>query len=155
MKKIFCLASFHFFCMFLHCQAQQITNTGMREAKTQIEASNKRYFLAFEEKDSAEFINCYTTDCWIMEPNTPTLCGVEAPLDFFKNAYKVKGVRNGKFITIEIFGNDDKFITELGFWQTFDVNNKILDNGKFLVLWKNTPDGWKRFRDSFSSDRNN
>jgi hypothetical protein len=46
-----------------------------------------------------------------------------------------------------------EFVTEEGFWQTFDADNKLLNNGKFLVLWKKTPGGWKMFRDSFSSDR--
>jgi ketosteroid isomerase-like protein len=47
---------------------------------------------------------------------------------------------------------EKEFVTEEGFWQSFDANNAMFDNGKFLVLWKKTPDGWKMFRDSFSSD---
>lgn len=153
MKKTFCFAPIQIILMFFNCQAQQTTNAGLGQAKKQIEARNEIYFQAFAKGDSSIFINCYTTDCWIMQPNTPTLCGVEAPLDFFRTAYEKLGIRNGKFITIDIFGNGGEFVTEEGFWQSFDANNKPLDNGKFLVLWKKTPDGWKRFRDSFSSDR--
>jgi len=47
-----------------------------------------------------------------------------------------------------------EFVTEVGLWQSFDANNVMFDNGKFLVLWKKTPDGWKMFRDSFSSNNN-
>ena len=68
-------------------------------------------------------------------------------------AYNKFGLRNGKFITIDVFGDGEEFVTEEGFWQSFEANNNLFDNGKFLVLWKKTPDGWKMFRDSFSSDR--
>jgi ketosteroid isomerase-like protein len=99
------------------------------------------------------FIDRYTKDCWIMPPNAPALCGEDAPLEFFKTAFNKFGVRNGKFTTIDVFGDGVKFVTEVGFWQLFDAKKRLFDNGKFLVLWKKTPDGWKMFRDSFSSDR--
>ena len=153
MKRIFCFALIQIILAAFNCQAQEITNVGLEQTKKQIEASNVIYFQAFAKGDSSLFANCYTTDCWIMQPGTPALCGVEAPLVFFRNAYKKIGIRKGKFITIDIFGNGGEFVTEEGFWQSFDADNKLLDNGKYLVLWKKTPDGWKRFRDSFNSDR--
>jgi ketosteroid isomerase-like protein len=139
--------------LVLHCQAQQTTNANLEEAKKEIAASNKIYFQAFAKGDSALFIARYAKDCWIMPPNAPALCGEDAPLEFFKTAYTKFGLRNGKFITIDVFGDGGEFVTEEGFWQSFDAYNKLFDNGKFLVLWKKTPDGWKMFRDSFSSDR--
>jgi ketosteroid isomerase-like protein len=155
LKRIFCFALIQIMLMFFNCKAQQTTNAWLEQAKKHIEACNEIYFQAFAKGDSSIFINCYTLDCWIMQPNAPTLCGVEAPLDYFRTAHKKMGIRNGKFITIDLFGNGGEFVTEEGFWQSFDANNILLDNGKYLVLWKKTPDGWKRFRDSFNSDREN
>jgi ketosteroid isomerase-like protein len=140
--------------MFFNCQAQQITNANLEEARNAIAASNELYFQAFEKGDSSIFIDRYAKDCWIMPPNAPTLCGVNAPLEFFKTAYDKYGIRNGKFITIDVFGDGLEFVTEEGFWQSFDAGNQLTDHGKFLVLWKKTADGWKMFRDSFSSDSN-
>jgi ketosteroid isomerase-like protein len=139
--------------MFFNGQSQRATNVHLEEAKKAIKTSNEIYFQAFVKGDSSIIIDCYAKDCWIMPPNAPALCGVDAPLEYFKTAYNTFGLRNGKFITIDIFGDGLEFVTEQGFWQSFDANNKLLDNGKFLVLWKKTPDGWKMFRDSFSSDR--
>ncbi|MEO6547967.1 MAG: DUF4440 domain-containing protein [Ferruginibacter sp.] len=153
MKKIFCFTPIQIILALFNCQAQEITNASLVQAKRQIEASNKIYFQAFAKGDSSIFINCYTTDCWIMQPNNPTLCGAEAALEFFRNSYTNIGIRNGSFITIDMFGNDGSFVTEEGFWQSFDADNKPLGKGKYLVLWKKTPGGWKRFRDSFNSDR--
>ena len=139
--------------LFYTCRAQQTANTSLEEAKKAIAASNEIYFQAFVKGDSSLFIARYAKDCWIMPPNAPALCGEDAALEFFNTAYHTFGVRNGKFITIDVFGDGGEFVTEEGFWQSFDADNKVFDNGKFLVLWKKTPDGWKMFRDSFSSDR--
>jgi ketosteroid isomerase-like protein len=139
--------------LFCSCGDRQTTNINLEEAKKAIAASNDIYFQAFVKGDSSIFIDRYAKDCWIMPPNTPALRGVDAPREFFRTAYNKFGLRNGKFITIDVFGDGVKFVTEVGFWQSFDAGNKLFDNGKYLVLWKKTPNGWKMFRDSFSSDR--
>lgn len=124
----------------------------LEEAKRAIAASNAIYFDAFKKGDSSIFINRYAKDCWIMPPNAPASCGADAPLKFYKIAYDKIGLRNGKFTTVDVYGDAKEYVTEIGFWQSFDANNKMFDNGKFLVLWKKTPQGWKMYRDSFSSD---
>jgi len=129
-------------------------NPDLEEAKKAIAESNAIYFQAFAKGDSSIFINSYATDCCIMAPGVPALCGENAALDFFRTAYYEIGLRDGKFITTDVFGDGKEFVTEVGLWQSFDAERKMFDNGKFLVLWKKTPGGWKMFRDSFSSDHN-
>lgn len=131
-----------------HAQARK----SPEEVKRSIAESHRLYFQAFSSGDSSLFIERYTKDCWIMPSNTSALCGESAPLDFFREAYYRKGVRNGRYITTDIFGDTGEYVTEVGFFQLFDAGNKMIDNGKFLILWKRTPAGWKMFRDSFSSD---
>lgn len=138
---------------FGNSNGQTINNTSpLEEAKKAIAESNAVYFQAFVKGDSSIFIKRYAKDCCIMPPNAPVMCGENAPLNFFRIAYYQIGLRNGKFITTNVYGDGKEFVTEEGVWQSFDANNKMFDNGKFLVLWKKTPQGWKMFRDSFSSD---
>lgn len=125
----------------------------IKEARKAIEASNNIYFQAFVTGDSSIFIDRYAEDCCIMPPGTPSLCGENAALTFFKIAYHDMGLRNGRFIIRNVYGNGEGFVTEEGLWQSFDANNVMFDEGKYLVLWKRTPKGWKMFRDSFSSNR--
>jgi len=140
--------------LFFNGYAQQAkVKSSLEEARIAIAKSNEIYFQAFEKGESSKFIDRYTYDCWIMSPNSPTLCGVDAPLDFFNTAYYEFGVRNGRFITIAIFGDDGEFVTEVGFYHLFDAKNVMLDDGKYLVLWKKTAAGWKMFRDSFNSSK--
>ena len=141
-------------CWFYSCNARQPKEkSDLEEARKAITESNAIYFRAFVKGDSSIFINRYAKDCWIMPSNAPILRGADAPLTFFKTAYNKFGLRNGKFITIDVFGDGTEYVTEVGYWQSFDDHNVLFDNGKFVVLWKKTPSGWKMFRDSFSSDR--
>lgn len=126
---------------------------GLSEVARSIAQSHRLYLQALSSGDSALFIDRYAKDCWIMPPNAPALCGEEAPLDHFREDYYSRGVRNGRFITTDIFGDTGEFVTEVGFFQLLDARDSMIDNGKFLILWKRTAAGWKMFRDSFSSDR--
>jgi len=131
------------------------TDAGLAAAKKAIAESNAIYFKAFSKGDSCIFINRYAEDCCIMAPGSPALCGKDAALTFFRVAYHQLGLRNGRFTTTDVFGNGKEYVTEIGRWESFDADNKLVDDGKFLVLWKKTSKGWKMFRDSFSSDHEN
>lgn len=143
-----------FFALFqFGCYSQSITKNNLEEAKKAIEESNAIYFQSFVKNDPAIFIERYAKDCCIMAPNAPAQCGKDAPAKFFKMAYEKFGLRNGKFITQEVYGIDESHVVEVGLWESYNANNELFDDGKFLVLWKKTEDGWKMFRDSFSSNR--
>jgi ketosteroid isomerase-like protein len=128
------------------------TNQNAELAKKAIAESNAIYFESFVKNDSSIFINRYANDACIMAPNAASLCGREAAAKFFRAAYDNYGLRNGRFITTAIYGDAVQYVTEEGLWQSFNDEGKLFDNGKFLVLWKKTPEGWKMYRDSFSSD---
>lgn len=140
-------------CTSLFSCTPHAPKNNFEDAKNAIIQSNSIYFQAFVKGDSSLFIDRYAKDCRIMPPNMPPLDGVKGASDFFRLAYDKIGLRNGKFIITRIYGDGEEFVTEEGAWQSFDAKNILFDNGKYLVLWKKTPDGWKMFRDSFSSDR--
>ncbi len=123
------------------------------EAKKAIAASNEIYFQSFVNHDVSIFVERYAKDGCILAPNAPMACGGEAAAEFFRTAYDTYGLRNGKFITTAVYGDGKEYVTEEGLWQSMDASGKIFDDGKFLVLWKKTPEGWKMYRDSFSSNR--
>jgi ketosteroid isomerase-like protein len=130
------------------------TNSQLDEAKKAIAASNGIYFESFAKNDPAIFVDRYAEDGCILAPNAPPACGRNAVAEFFRSAYNDYGLRNGKFITMAVYGDGKEYVTEEGHWQSFDSTGKMFDDGKFLVLWKKTTQGWKMFRDSFSSNHN-
>jgi len=133
-------------CMHFAASAQ------LEEAKKAIATSNAIYFEAFARNDSSIFINSYAEDACILAPNMAAACGHDAFAKFFRSGYQDYGLRNGKFITTNVYGDGKEYVTEEGFWQSINAKGELFDDGKFLVLWKKTKSGWKMFRDSFSSN---
>jgi len=123
------------------------------EAKKAIQASNAIYFNSFKNNDPSIFIDRYADDASILLPNAPQIYGKEGAAKFFRKAYDEYGLRGGKFITTAVYGDGVEYVTEEGLWQSLNSKGELMDDGKFLVLWKKTPKGWKMFRDSFSSNR--
>ncbi|MET3980964.1 ketosteroid isomerase-like protein [Mucilaginibacter sp. UYP25] len=113
---------------------------------------NKIYFNLFKKKDTA-IVGLYTHDAWLMPPNTATIRGKAALMKDFQDTYNAGQVLGVKFSTIDIYGNNGEFITEIGNWQVFGSDGKVIDKGKYLKLWKNTVNGWKIYRDVFNSDQ--
>jgi len=133
--------------------AQSNARADLEEAKKAIAKSNELYFQAFARNDASLFIDRYAEDCWIMLPNAPALCGPNAANDFFQRGYNQFGVRNGKLITVDVYGVSEDVVAEVGFWKLYNVDNIEFDDGKFIVLWKRTSGGWKMWRESFNSSR--
>ena len=133
--------------------ANGIANAQLQEPKKSIATSNARYFQSFEKNDSSIFIDSYAEDACILAPNAPPACGRKAIAGFFRAAWRDYGLRNGKFITTNVYGDGKEYVTEEGIWQSGNAKGELFDDGKFLVLWKKTSNGWKMFRDSFSSNR--
>lgn len=119
--------------------------------KAAIAASNQLYNESFAKADSAMFINCYTSDAVLMAPNMPAFNGSAAILGFYNAALTQMGVKGIALSTTDVYGAGD-FVTEQGTYELFAAENKSIDKGKFLVLWKKTDNGWKMYRDIFNSD---
>ncbi|HEV8512098.1 MAG TPA: nuclear transport factor 2 family protein [Cyclobacteriaceae bacterium] len=141
---------------FAHFNANAQSNTTngnaiLEEARKAIAQSNAMHFDLYAKNDGS-VVKLFAEDACILAPNLPALCGREGIAKFFKDAYESGGVRSGKITTINIYGDGREFVTEEGLYQVFDANGKLVDDGKLLVLWKKTKEGWKDFRDSFSSN---
>lgn len=125
----------------------QSTNKLLQEARKAIEASNAIYSdLAL--KNDGSILTCYTEDACLLPPNSPPLCGKEAIVKFFKDGPAV----HSKLTIIDVYGDGKAYVTEETHYELFDANDKKIDEGKILVLWKKTKDGWKMHRDMFSSN---
>ncbi|HZY39543.1 MAG TPA: nuclear transport factor 2 family protein [Mucilaginibacter sp.] len=109
------------------------------------------YAKAFAQQDTSLFLKCYAADGAIMPPGRPLLSGKPMLLAFFNFGCK-SGVRNIVFSKKSLYGLTDQYVTEQGQFEMFDDQQKSIAKGKFLTVWKKTPQGWKMFRDMFSGD---
>ena len=97
------------------------------------------------------FIDRYDVNAWIMAPNTTPFTGPIAASYFYTIAYHQMGIRNVILKTNEIYAQGS-FATELGNFELRGADNRVLNKGKYIVLWKETNGQWKMFRDCFNSD---
>lgn len=133
----------------------QTTNKrdNLEQAKQEIAKSNAIYFQSFIKNDPSVFLNAYAEDACLMFPSSPMLCGKKAIAGFFRSAYDDYGLRNGSFTTVAVYGDANEFVTEEVLWKSFNAKGELFDEGKSLVVWKKTDAGWKMYRDSFSSNK--
>ena len=132
MKQISISFTFILFTFALASNTQSDFSNSLDEAKKAIAKSNEIYFQAFVKNDSSIFINRYAKDACIMAPNSPAFCGADAPLHFFKLAYNTFGLRNGKFITTQVYGVDENYVVEEGLWQSLMRVTLYLTTASFL-----------------------
>jgi ketosteroid isomerase-like protein len=130
---------------------RDINKQDTSKIKAALHKVNLSYGEAFSKGDSSLFINCYTPDACLLPSNSPSLCGVQGQLGFYRFAYKA-GIRNIVFTTLDLYGITEQYVTEEGSFEMFGPNNVSYGKGKYLVVWKKTADGWKMYRDMFSNN---
>ena len=145
---IACVVSFF---IYGNCPAQNAAPSDLSAVKKTIENTNAVYFDLFEKKDGA-IVNLYTEDACLLAPNTPPISGRTALKKDFEDTFAAGKVKGVKFKTGNIYGDGKEYITEEGTWEVFDPSGKLLDDGKYLKLWRRTTAGWKIFRDLFNSN---
>ncbi len=127
------------------CSAQ--AKDPVNAVRKTIEASNAVY-ADLANKNDGSILTRYTSDACLFPPNGAPVCGREAILGFFKNGPKV----HVKFMIQHLYGDGKTTVTEESYYEMTDLEGKKLDDGKVIVIWKNTKDGWKMHRDMFSSN---
>ena len=120
--------------------AEAAPSFNLDSVKAAIVSSNQLFADAFVKGDSTLLIDRYASDGCLLPADMHTLCGHEAIATFYRGAYDM-GVRNVKLNTTQLYG-EGEYVTEEGTYEIFAAENKFIDKGKFLVLWKKTDSGW-------------
>lgn len=150
-KRIAAIACIAFLLVYNTTHAQQNSRSDLSTARKSIAKSNGVYFELYAKNDNS-ILRLYTEDACLLAPNAPAICGRAALEKDFHDTFASGKVKSGKFTTRNVYGDGKEYVTEEGTWQVFDANGKLLDDGKYLKLWKATKEGWKILRDSFNSD---
>ncbi len=60
------------------------------------------------------------------------------------------GIKDIKITTDDVIGNGD-VLGETGKYEMYADNNKLVDKGKYVVLWKMENGEWKLYRDIWNT----
>jgi len=122
----------------------------MVAAKAAIEASNQKFMTAMSNGDAAAIAGFYTEDAKFMAPNAPAMAGRAAIQAGNEDGFKA-GFTQLALTLIDLWGNEDMLVEE-GTYTIGTKDEPIIDNGKYIVLWKKEDGQWKLHRDMYNSD---
>ena len=120
------------------------------DVRAAIEAVNVKFGAAWGKKDAAALAALYTANAILLAPNATRVSGSQAILEFWKAA--LSGAPPvGKLTTAEVEAHGDT-AHEVGSYELSAADGKVMDKGKYIVIWKREGGQWKMHRDIWNSD---
>jgi uncharacterized protein (TIGR02246 family) len=123
-----------------------VTSTEVRDA---IVAANANFKTTFKAGDAAGMAALYTENGQLLPPNSDFVTGRPA-LQTFWQAIMDMGIKEAGLETVEVESHGDTAI-EVGKYTLMGEGGQVLDNGKYIVIWKQEDGQWKLHRDIFNT----
>ena len=120
------------------------------KARTAIDEDNRKFMDEFKRGDSVALAAHYAADGMVLAPNTEA--SRKDALAALWGSFIRSGIKELKLTTTDIAGNDE-MLAETGMYELYADNNKTIDKGKYVVVWKNENGSWKLFRDIFNTSQ--
>jgi uncharacterized protein (TIGR02246 family) len=118
--------------------------------KAAIKAANAQFSAAAAKGDGAALAALYSPEGQVMPAGSDPIRGAEAIQKFWQGALD-SGVAAIGLKTVEVFGHGPT-ATEVGEYELHDKVGKVLDHGKYIVVWQHANGKWTLLRDMFSTN---
>jgi len=115
-----------------------------------IVAAQREFVAAFAAKDAASMALLYTEDAAVLPPNADPALGREAIGNFWESLL-ILPLREFRQELIDVHGAGD-VVTAEGRYSLIDEKDHAVEVGKYLTVWKKTPQGWRIYRDIWNAD---
>ncbi len=105
----------------------------------------------FNQGNVAGIAELYTNDGMLLPTGSDFVKGKEAIRDFWQGAINM-GIKEAKLdiMEVEVQGN---VVVEVGYYQLKGAVGEVLDQGKYIVIWKQEAGQWKLHRDIWNTSR--
>lgn len=121
----------------------------LNKARATIEDATKKFSEEYKNGDSVALAGHYTSDALLMPQNSEAV--KKEGLVSAWAAFIRSGIKELRLTVQDVAGNNE-MLTETGVYGLYGDNNKMLDQGKYVVVWKNENGEWKIFRDIFNTN---
>ena len=118
--------------------------------RTEIESANAKFMALAAQGNASALAELYAKDGAVMPAGSEPIRGAGAIAKFWQGA-AASGVTAVDLKTVEVYPAG-KTATEVGEYTLHDKSGKVLDHGKYIVIWRHDDGGWKLLRDMFSTN---
>ncbi len=133
----------------IQIEAQTVSDKNLKIRKA-IEETDKQLTDALARGDGAAMGLLYAEDAQLLPPNEPAVSGRKAIGEYWQGAISA-GIKNMKLEIATVEGRDD-LAYEQGAYTVSGADGKVLEVGKFIVVWKRINNRWMLYRDMWSSN---
>jgi uncharacterized protein (TIGR02246 family) len=119
------------------------------DARAAIDASNAKFSAAVAAGKAADIAALYAADAIALPPNSDVVRGQQAIQKYWQGTLD-SGVKEIALTTTDLEVTGDMAV-ETGTATVKDAAGKVLDRGKYLVVWKQAGGQWKLYRDIWNS----
>ena len=116
----------------------------------EIASANKIFMNAFRKGDAPGMAALYTENGQVLPPNADFITGKQAVQAFWQ-AFMDMGIKEILLDIIEVEGHGNTAF-EVSRFTLKGEEEQILDQGKYIVIWKKENGQWKFHRDIFNSN---
>ncbi len=114
-----------------------------------IQAANDIFMKIFAQGDAAGMGGLYTEKGQLLPSNSDFVTGRKAIQDFWKGAMDM-GIKNAKLETIDLEEHGNSAY-EVGKYTLSGTGGQVMDQGKYVVIWKKEGGEWKLHRDIWNT----
>jgi uncharacterized protein (TIGR02246 family) len=118
-------------------------------ARAAIEAANQQFTAAFAKGDAVALAGMYTTDAIAFPPNSDVAKGRVAIQMIWGSAI-AGGIKGVTLTTTEVEAHGDS-AHEVGNYEMKVDGGKVVDRGKYIVIWKREQGQWRLHRDIWNT----
>ena len=125
---------------------KEMTRTALHDA---VASANEEFAARFNDGDAAGMAELYTEDGQVLPPNGDVVNG-RSDIQAFWQMLMDMGIKGVELRTVDLEGGPDMAF-EVSNFTLFDASGKMLDQGKYIVIWKHEDGDWLLHRDIFNS----
>jgi ketosteroid isomerase-like protein len=116
-----------------------------------IDANEAKFSTFFAKGDVQSVSDLYSSTGKVLPPNGEIIEGRAKIKDFWQSVWE-SGVKKLETKITEIIGSGNS-VSEVGTYTLYGSKNEVLDEGKYIVVWKKEGRSWMMFRDIWNSSR--
>jgi len=125
--------------------------TQTTDIQNDIRTADDAFENNFRQGNAAAIAELYTNDGMLLPAGSDFVQGKEAIRDFWQGAMNM-GIKEAKLdiLEVDLQGN---WAIERGRYQLSGTDGVVMDQGKYIVIWKQEQGQWKLHRDIWNTNR--